>query len=71
MPPSSNRRSWASYPFKTNDIITLNLKRNFSMVLIVNISADFEVRGKLIPRKALPRIKGDKLVLAWSDFGEA
>jgi hypothetical protein len=52
-------------------MITLNLKRNFSMVLIVKISTDFEVRGKLIPRKALPRIKGDKLVLAWSDFGAA
>lgn len=58
-------------PFKTNDMITLNLKRNFSMVLIVKISADFEVRGKLIPRKALPRTKSDKLVLAWSDFGAA
>ena len=56
-------------PFKTSDKITLNLKRNFSMVLIVKISADFEVRGKLIPRRALPRIKGDKLVLAWADFG--
>lgn len=58
-------------PFKTSDKITLNLKRNFSMVLIVKISADFEVRGKLIPRRALPRIKGDKLVLAWADFGVA
>lgn len=56
-------------PFKSSDQITLNLKRNFSMVFLVKIKADFEVRGKLIPRKALPRVKGDKLVLDWADFG--
>ena len=27
------------------------------------------VRGKLIPRKSLPRVKGDKLVLEWADIG--
>ena len=30
-------------PFKKNDTITLNLKRNFSKVLIVKINADFGV----------------------------
>lgn len=57
-------------PFKSNDVVELNLKRNFSKVLIVKISADFEVRGKLIPRKSLPKQKGDKLVLAWDHFDE-
>jgi len=56
-------------PFKSNDRVTLNLKRNFSMVFLVKITSDFEVRGKLIPRKALPRAKGDKLVLEWADIG--
>ena len=55
-------------PFKTNDIITFNLKRNFSKVLIVKIDADFEVRSKLIDRKALPKVKGDKLTLKWADL---
>lgn len=55
-------------PFKTNDIITLNLKRNFSKVLIVKIDVDFEVRSKLIDRKALPKGKGDKLTLKWADL---
>lgn len=55
-------------PFKTNDIITLNLNRNFSKVLIVKIDADFEVRSKLIDRKALPKVKGDKLTLKWADL---
>ena len=55
-------------PFKSKDTITLNLKRNFSKVLIVKIDADFEVQGKLIDRKALPKRKGDKLRLNWADF---
>ena len=55
-------------PFKSNDIITLNLKRNFNKVLIVKISEDFEVRGKLIDRKALPKTKSDRLMLSWEQF---
>ena len=55
-------------PFKSKDTITLNLKRNFSKVLIVRIDADFEVQGKLIDRKTLPKVKGDKLTLNWRDL---
>lgn len=54
-------------PFKRNDTITLNLKRNFSKVLIVRIDADFEVKGRLIDRKTLPKVKGDRLRLNWAD----
>jgi hypothetical protein len=55
-------------PFKSKDMITLNLKRNFSKVLIVKIDADFEVRSKLIDRKSLPKVNGDKLELHWGDL---
>lgn len=55
-------------PFKSNDSITLNLKRNFSKVLIVKIDQDFEVHGKLIPRKDLPKRKGGVLKIDWADF---
>lgn len=55
-------------PFKAKDMITLNLKRNFSKVLIVKIDADFEVQSKLIDRKALPKTKGDQLRINWADF---
>ena len=55
-------------PFKSKDTITLNLKRNFSKVLIVKIDANFEVQGRLIDRKALPKVKGDMLKLNWQDF---
>lgn len=54
-------------PFKSNDTITLNLRRNFSKVLIVKIDSDFEVQGKLIDRKALPKVKGNSLKLSWAD----
>ena len=52
-------------PFKSKDTVTLNLKGNFSKVLIVKIDADFEVQGKLIDRKSLPKVKGDRLTLNW------
>lgn len=55
-------------PFKSNDVIELNLKRNFGKVLIVKITQDFEVRGRMIPRKALRKTAGDRLKLKWSDF---
>ena len=55
-------------PFKSNDRITLNLDRNFSKVLIVKVSRDFEIASRLVDRKDLPRIKGSRLVLDWKDF---
>lgn len=55
-------------PFKSSNAVTLNLKRNFSKVLVVKIDSDFDIRGKLIDRKALPKPKGDKLILDWNDF---
>lgn len=55
-------------PFKSNDTITLNLKRNFSKVLIVKIDGEFEVQGRLVDRKALPKTKGDTLRLSWADL---
>ncbi len=57
-------------PFKNNNVVSLNLKRNFSKVLVVKINRDFEVRGKLIDRKALPKTKGDRLRLDWAFFDE-
>ena len=58
-------------PFKGNDRVVLNLKRNFSKVLVVKITQDFEVCGRLIDRKALPRIQGDRFVIEWSALDPA
>ena len=57
-------------PFKSNDVVTLNLARNFSKALIVKINRDFEVRGKLIDRKLLPKAGGARLRIAWSSLGQ-
>ena len=54
--------------FKTTEAVTLNLKGNFSKVLIVKVDANFEVEGKLIDRKALPKTKRHTLCLEWADF---
>lgn len=58
-------------PFKSNNRVCLNMKRNFSQVLIVKIGKDFEVCGKLIDRKALRRGKNDRLFLSWDQFDQA
>ena len=60
-------------PFKNCDTVEINLDRNFSQVLIVKINADFEVRGKLIDRKALPKgkLRGNRLRIDWAQFGSA
>ncbi|MCV0416593.1 MAG: hypothetical protein K5831_17160 [Brevundimonas sp.] len=60
-------------PFKNCDTVEINLDRNFSQVLIVKINAEFEVCGKLIDRKALPkgRLRGNKLRIDWAQLGNS
>lgn len=53
-------------PFKTNDTVELNMDRHFNKVLVVKISEDFEVEGKMIARRSLPKPIGGKVRLSWS-----
>lgn len=55
-------------PFKNCDVVEINLDRNFSKILIVKINSDFEVRGKLVDRKALPKgkVRGHRLRIDWA-----
>ena len=55
-------------PFKSNNVVTLNLERNFSKVLIVKIDKNFEISSKLLDRKSLPKAKGKLLRLNWDQF---
>lgn len=55
-------------PFKKNDEITVNMKGNFSKILIVKIDQDFQVAGKLIDRKVLPKSNRDIVRVCWSDI---
>lgn len=58
-------------PFKVKDTIKLDLRGNFSKVLIVKIDDNFEVQSRLIDRKDLPKAKGNILTLDWADFASA
>ena len=53
-------------PFKRSDIVEINLDRHFSKVFIVRINEDFEISGKLVDRKDLPKSNGKKLKLPWA-----
>lgn len=53
-------------PFNGNDRIVLNMARDFSKVLMVKISRDFEVSSRLINRRSLPKAKGTRLEITWS-----
>lgn len=54
-------------PFKRNDVVEVNLERNFSKLLLVKIDDEFQVRAKLVDRKLLPKPTGKKLRLNWQD----
>ena len=55
-------------PFKRRNVVEINPERSFSKVLIIKINDEFEVRGKLIARKALPKPIGKKILINWDDF---
>lgn len=55
-------------PFKGSACVTLNLARNFSKILVVRINRDFEVAGRLVARRDLPKVKGERLRLDWEDL---
>ncbi|GGJ57306.1 hypothetical protein GCM10011393_29340 [Sphingopyxis bauzanensis] len=49
-------------------MVRLSVSRNFSRVLLVRTSPDFEVSGTLVDRKSLPKVKGSRFLLRWSQF---
>lgn len=55
-------------PMRAGGVVALDLRRNFSKVLIVRINADFEIRGRLVDRKVLPRARGHRLLLDWDSL---
>ena len=52
-------------PFNTHDRVKINLAGNFSKLLVVKVNADFEVSGKMVDRKRLPKSGGQNLNLTW------
>lgn len=54
-------------PFNEHDRACLRLDRHFSKVLLIKVSADFGLSGRMFDRKDLPRRKGGPLWLNWND----
>lgn len=57
-------------PFKKKDKVTVRLDRHFSKVLIVKITNDFSVSGRLIDRKNLPKRSSGVLHLTWLEVSK-
>lgn len=55
-------------PSNTRDIVRLNPSRNFSMVAVVKITADFQFGARLIKRRSLKMKPGSLFDLAWDDM---
>jgi hypothetical protein len=55
-------------PFKSNDVVELKASGNFNKLLVVKINQDFELSGRLIDRKKLPRAQGGKYRITWNDM---
>ncbi|MES2435516.1 MAG: hypothetical protein V4586_17040 [Pseudomonadota bacterium] len=55
-------------PFKTKDVVEIDTSGNFSKLLVVKINAAFQVSGRMIDRKQLPKSAGRYLPVRWSDL---
>ena len=56
-------------PFKEKARVRVRLAdRNFSKLLVVRVTEDFTVAGRMIDRKALPRAKGTWIEIGWDDL---
>jgi hypothetical protein len=55
-------------PFKRKDEVVVDLSGNFSKLLVVKINEEFQVSGRMIDRKDIPRRKGRYLRVKWSDL---
>jgi len=55
-------------PFKRKDHVQVDLSGNFNKLLVVKINETFQVSGRMINRKELPRRKGRYLRLKWDDL---
>lgn len=54
-------------PFSTKDRVRLRLDRHFSQLLLVKINKDFQISGRMIPRRSLPPGSGKYMTIRWED----
>ena len=58
-------------PFKTKDLVVVDTARHFSKLLVVKINEEFQVAGRMIDRKLLPKRTGRFLRIRWDDLPPA
>ena len=58
-------------PFKTKDVVVIDTSGNFSKLLVVKIDESFQVSGRMIHRKELPKRAGRYLRVRWCDLPKA
>jgi hypothetical protein len=55
-------------PFKRNDVVVVDRERHFSKLLVVKINEDFQVAGRMLDRKDLPKRDGRYVRIRWDDL---
>ena len=55
-------------PFKTKDVVVVDTNGHFNKLLVVKINEDFQVSGRMIDRKDLPKREGRYLRVRWGDL---
>jgi len=55
-------------PFKNRDEVHVKLSGNWSKLLVVKINAEFQVSGRMIGRRQLPKRNGKLLRVKWHDL---
>ena len=55
-------------PFKSRDVVIVDTSRHFSKLLVVKINKEFQVAGRMIDRKQLPKRFGRYIRIRWDDL---
>jgi hypothetical protein len=55
-------------PFKRSDVVVIDRERHFSKLLVVKINEDFQVAGRMLDRKDLPKRGGRYVRIRWDDL---
>jgi hypothetical protein len=58
-------------PFKSKDVVVVDTTRHFSKLLVVKINEEFQVAGRMIDRKLLPKRTGRFLRIRWDNLPSA
>jgi len=58
-------------PFKNKDVVVVDKSGHFNKLFVVKINESFEVSGRMIDRKQLPKRSGRYLKVRWADLPDA